>query len=115
MTLAQALDEIRAISRKDDAEGMGLNIVLIPQGLAPVQINSRITVRVKGVTYTNLFHAICKRLGLGYRIDPYAVVFGSGNKIALPVPKTAEAAAEAEAFSKAIKLDLDFSGDTKKH
>lgn len=114
VTLEQALDQIRAVSKKDDHDGIGLNIVLDTQGLAPVQTHSRITVRVTGVAYTNVFYAICKRLGLGYRIDPYAVVFGSGSKIALPTPRTAEAAAEASTLSRSIKLDLDFSADTEK-
>jgi len=107
VTLEQALDQIMGISRKDDPTGVGLNISLIKDDLAPIQIDSRFSLQAKDVLYSDLLYAISKRLGLGYRIERHAIVIASGNKIGLPPPKTEGAVA----LSKKIKLDLELPGD----
>ena len=103
VTLEQALDEIRSISRKDDPRGTGLNIILLKTELSPIQTSARFSLQAKNVLYTDLFYAISKRLGLGYRIEQHAVVVASGSKIGLPPPKTEEAVV----LSRKIRLDLE--------
>jgi hypothetical protein len=65
------------------------------------------TLVAKEATYVGLIYALCKRLGLGYRVEPYAVVIGSGNLIALPKPRVAKEVEDAAILMKAIRLEVD--------
>lgn len=64
VALAEALQVIRKLSQQDDLAGQGLNIVLLSEGMDPIQPNARFSLVAEDVEYFDLFFAICHRLGL---------------------------------------------------
>lgn len=89
------MDVIRRIAKEQDPQGLGLNIVVLSKDLAPVQLQSRISLKESSVTYADLFYAICKRLGLGCRFESHAIVIGSAAKIPMLKPRSEDAVALA--------------------
>ncbi len=106
ITLADALQEIQKLSQQDDLAGQGLNIVLLSEGLNPIQTNARFSLVAEDVEYFDLFDAICHRLGLSYRVDPHALVFASANQIAQPHARS-EASVK---LARQIQLHLTLDG-----
>ncbi|GEP44482.1 hypothetical protein [Brevifollis gellanilyticus] len=106
VTLEEALQGIRELSRKDDVYGgVGLNIVLESATLSPVQRQVRFSLVADDVRYKDLVYALCHRLGLGCRMDPFAVVFGPGGKIAKPTARKS-----AVELARKIQLHLTLDG-----
>lgn len=102
----EALQEIRKLSQQDDLAGQGLNIVLLSEGMNPIQTNARFSLVAEDVEYFDLFYAICNRLGLGYRMDSHALVFASANQIAQPHARS-EASVK---LARQIQLHLTLDG-----
>ncbi len=105
VTLEEALQFLRERSRKDDLYGEGLNIVLESSRLSPVQRRVRFSLVADEVEYRDLVYALCHRLGLGCRMDPYAIVFGPGGKIAKPRARGKEAMELAGKIQLHLTLD----------
>ncbi len=107
MTLVEALDRFRAISIQDDEiYGDGINVVLHIETLADIQKKTRISLKADNVGYTDFIYAICKRLGLGFRLDSNALVIAGGNHIKLMKPPT------RTAMGVAAKIVLEFPPGT---
>ena len=95
-TLTEALAVLRDASREIDHDRQGINLVLDPAGLDPAQATCRIWMDEETLRLREAAHALCARLGLGYRIEPHAVVIASGSRIRIPRPPSREAAKAAE-------------------
>lgn len=92
LNLQSAFRTIVERSRAVDPEGIGVNIVIDAASLADAQLTAQITLSVKDVRVSDLVWAICKRLGLGIRVDSNALYITSGGKTRLSPPPSPAAA-----------------------
>jgi hypothetical protein len=83
--------KIVELSRAVDPDGIGVNTVLDTTSLADAQTKALISVSAKNVRVADLVWAICKRLGLGIRLDPNALYISGGGKTRLIDPPNASA------------------------
>ena len=108
VSLDEAVEQIRGFSKADDKPyGYGLNIVIYKKDMIDLQKTARFSLVAENAKYIDVIYAICKRLGLGYRLEPYAIVIGPGHLIKLPKPS----GPEAKDLANKIELKLNEISD----
>ncbi|RBP45114.1 hypothetical protein DES53_103111 [Roseimicrobium gellanilyticum] len=80
-------------SKIDCGRRVNLSFVLDRSRLTEAQLQSRITIREKDMTLEELLYAVCKRLGVGYRMDEHAIFISSRDYVGLPEPPSKRVAA----------------------
>ncbi|QIF01115.1 hypothetical protein [Roseimicrobium sp. ORNL1] len=104
LTLREALDYLRNASRKLWYDDTPINVVLDTSRLTPAQLTSKITLQGEDMTFREIFHAISKGLGIGYRMDDYACFISSRAYAGLPQPPSGRAALVQDRAVKAYVL-----------
>jgi hypothetical protein len=73
-------------SRLDCERRTNVNVILDTHRLTAAQLSARISIREKDITMEEVLYAVCKGLGIGYRVDAHAVVISSREHAGLPKP-----------------------------
>jgi hypothetical protein len=68
------------------------NVLLDEARLTPEQLAARISIDETDITAEELLYALCKGLGVGYRVDAYAVLISSRANVGLPKPPSSRVA-----------------------
>lgn len=71
---------------RHDRDEERINIVLDTRRLSAAQLGARITLHERNMTAEEVLYAVCKGLGIGYRVDAHAVVISSRSHVGLPDP-----------------------------
>lgn len=86
-TLKKLVDEFDFYTSKIDCgRRVKVNVVLDTSRLAAAQLSALISVHEKDITLEEMLCAICKGLGIGYRMDAHAIFISSRVYVGLPNP-----------------------------
>jgi hypothetical protein len=86
-TLEEALKAISKASAKESRLGR-MNFVIDARNIPESALNTRFSMSTPRVPAEHIVWAICRRLGIGYRVDPYAVFISSRQRAPLRPPPT---------------------------
>lgn len=90
VTLDEAIDYLRAESRRLSLFETGINFVINTRRMPALARELRFSIEAVDVKFEHVVWAICRRLGIGYRIDRSAVYLSSRKHLGLPTAPTIE-------------------------
>ena len=102
-----AVDMIRRSSKKQDPDGIGINIILVTDSKKSQEI--KVNLEADNMPVGEIIRYICKQNNLPYKVDKYAVVIGQSKNLKKMETKFYLAQAKLIQI-----IDDNFDGDSQK-
>ncbi len=85
VTLEQA---IQCLRESESTHQGPMNLIIDTSHISPALLARKLSFDEDNITAEELIFAICKRFGVGYKMEPYAILISGRERVHLPDPPT---------------------------